>query len=388
MSVKRPVYLDHHATTPVDPRVVDAMMPYFNEHFGNATSKHHQYGWTAEAAVEKARSQVAQLIGAQPNEVIFTSGATESINLAIKGIAEFHHRRGNHLVTVATEHRAVLDVCKRLESAGFIVTYLPVDKSGLVSPDDVLDALTGKTILVSIMHANNEIGTVAPVAEIGALCRERGVMFHVDAAQSAGKATLNARKMNVDLLSLSAHKMYGPKGVGALYVRDTVRLVPQVDGGGHERGLRSGTLNVPGIVGFGAAAEIASQEMPVEAGRVRALRDRLVQGITSQLDDVVVNGHPDMRLPNNASITFGGVQADRIIMDMKDVSVSTGSACSSVSPHPSHVLQAIGLSKAEVLSTVRFGLGRFTTVDEIEYAIERVVSTVRSVRERTFQPSH
>lgn len=383
MSVKTPIYLDYHATTPADPRVVEAMLPYFTERFGNAASRHHQFGWTAEAAVEKARGEIARLIGAEPTEIVFTSGATESINLALKGIAEAYAAHGDHIVTVGTEHKAGLDTCARLEKYGFTVTRLPVDRNGMIDVEEVAAAITPKTILVSVMTANNEIGTIAPVAGIGHLCRERGILFHSDAAQAAGKISLDVESMNADMLSLSAHKMYGPKGVGALYVRASsprIRLTPQHDGGGHERGLRSGTVNVPGIVGFGAAAEIASREMTAEAVRVSGLRDRLQRMLIAEIDDVLVNGHPTDRLPNNLNMTFRGVKADRLMMDMKDIAVSSGSACSSSAPEPSHVLQAIGMTREDVLASLRFGLGRFTTDEEIDYTIGRVVEAVKTAR--------
>jgi cysteine desulfurase len=359
------------------------MLPYFHEHYGNAASRHHEYGWTAEGAVEHARSQVAALIGARPDEIIFTSGATESINLALKGAAEGNASRGDHIIAVQTEHKAVLDTCSALERRGFAVTYLPVDKHGLVSVEDVRKAITGRTILVTAMMANNEIGTIAPIAEIGAVCRAIGVLFHSDCAQSVGKVAVDVLRLNVDLLSFSAHKMYGPKGVGALFVRKAnppLRLAHQIDGGGHEHGMRSGTLNVPGIAGFGKAAEVARSEMADDSRRTSMLRDKLVQGIVSQLDGVSLNGHPVQRLPNNANITITNVRADRLMMDMKDIAVSSGSACSSALQRPSHVLKAIGMQKAGIASTIRFGLGRFTTADEIEYTIRRVVETVNNLR--------
>jgi cysteine desulfurase len=369
------------------------MIPYFSDQYGNAASKQHEFGWKAEAAVEHARGQVATLIGADPKEIIFTSGATESINLALKGMAESNAMRGNHIVTVATEHKAVLDTCARLEGKGFTVSYLRVDKYGLVSAEGVRQAITQKTIIVSIMMANNEIGTIAPLREIAAICKDRGVILHTDATQAVGKVPVDVASIGVHLMSFSAHKMYGPKGIGALYVRDShprIRVLAQMDGGGHERGLRSGTLNVPAIVGFGAAAEIAGREMRQEALRIAELRDRLENGITSQLDETWVNGHPTERLPNNVNITFAGVKADRLMMDMKEIAVSSGSACSSASPEPSHVLTAIGLRKEDVLSSIRFGLGRFTTDEEIEYAIGRVVETVRAARKKMsqYQPTH
>jgi cysteine desulfurase len=383
MALKFPIFLDNHSTTPVDPRVLEAMLPYFTQDFGNASSKHHRYGWVAEAAVGKARKQVASLIGAESNEIIFTSGATESINLALKGVAEGYNSRGGHIITAATEHRAVLDTLDHLQRLGYQVTGLPVDSTGLVAPEVLQNSLTKQTLLVSIMVANNEIGTIAPIELIGRICRERGILFHTDAAQAVGKIPIDVTRLNVDLLSFSAHKMYGPKGVGALFVRKSVprfTIVPQIDGGGHERGLRSGTLNVPGIVGFGAAAELARLEMSEESRRVVALRDRLIKGLFEQLDNVTLNGHPSERLPNNANLTFTGVRADRLIADMRDIAVSTGSACSSASPQPSHVLRAIGLDDEGIASSVRFGLGRFTTEEEIDFAIERVETAVHLAR--------
>ncbi|MCZ6776311.1 MAG: IscS subfamily cysteine desulfurase [Ignavibacteria bacterium] len=385
MTMRFPIYLDNHSTTRVDPRVVDSMYPYFSQHYGNAASKHHQFGWTAEGAVENARKQIARLIGADTKEIVFTSGATESINLALKGVSQGYASQGNHIITAQTEHKAVLDTCSRLEAQGFQVTYLPVDECGMVSPDDVRSVITDKTILVTIMLANNEIGTIAPIAEIAAMCRRREIVFHSDATQAVGRIPVDLSAMSVDLLSFSAHKMYGPKGVGALYVRKAksqLKVVSQIDGGGHEKGLRSGTLNVPAIVGFGKAAEIANSEMSEESKRVSTLRDKLVSGITSGLDETRVNGHPTQRLLNNANITFAHIKADRLIMDMKEIAVSTGSACTSASPEPSHVLRAIGLSDADVHSSIRFGLGRFTTEEEIDYTIRRVVETAKTVRQK------
>lgn len=391
MAPRTPIFLDNHSTTRVDPRVVEAMLPYFGENYGNAASKQHEFGWKADAAVEYARKQIAQLVGAECSGIIFTSGATESINLALKGVAEAQASEGNHIVTVQTEHKAVLDTCARLERHGFEITYLPVDRTGLISLDSLKNAITSKTILVSIMMANNEVGTIAPIGEIGELCREAGVTFHTDATQAVGKISVNVAKMNIDLMSFSAHKMYGPKGVGALYVRANrpkVRLTALIDGGGHERGMRSGTLNVPAIVGFGKAAALAQENMSMEPKRVAAFRDELESGITSQLDEVMVNGNQAHRLPNNSNMTFKGVNADRLILDMKDIAVSSGSACSSASPEPSHVLRAIGLGDEDVLSSIRFGLGRFTTAEEIDYTINRVVQTVKAAREKLLQLAH
>jgi len=385
MTMRFPIYLDNHSTTRVDPRVVDSMFPYFSQHYGNAASKHHQFGWTAEGAVENARKQIARLIGADTKEIVFTSGATESINLALKGVSLGYVSQGNHIITAQTEHKAVLDTCSRLEAQGFQVTYLPVDECGMVSPDDIRSVITDKTILVTIMVANNEIGTISPIAEIAAMCRRREIVFHSDATQAVGRIPVDVSSLNVDLLSFSAHKMYGPKGVGALYVRKAksqLKVVSQIDGGGHEKGLRSGTLNVPAIVGLGKAAEIANSEMSEESKRVSTLRDKLVSGITSGLDETRVNGHPTQRLLNNSNITFAHIKADRLIMDMKEIAVSTGSACTSASPEPSHVLRAIGLSNEDVHSSIRFGLGRFTTEEEIDYTIRRVVETAKAVRQK------
>jgi cysteine desulfurase len=385
MARRLPVYLDNHATTRLDPRVLDAMMPFLREHYGNAASRAHEYGWMAEAAVDIARAQVGQLIGADVEEVVFTSGATESINLAIKGIAGglFQRSRppGYQVITAATEHRAVLDTCRRLEDFGFRVVVVPVDECGRVSPDDIARVITDDTVLVSIMWANNEIGTIAPIADIAALCKARGVLFHTDATQAVGRIRVDLRGVPVDLASFSAHKMYGPKGVGALYVRrhtPPIPLAAQIDGGGHERGMRSGTLNVPGIVGFGKAAGLAAEEMTEDNARIGDLRDLLIAGIREGLEDVFVNGHPIHKLPHNASMTFAGRRADALMMAMKDVAISSGSACGSAQPEVSHVLRAIGLSESEAEGTLRFGLGRFTTREEIDYTVRRVVESVRS----------
>ncbi|MDL1892607.1 aminotransferase class V-fold PLP-dependent enzyme [Sphingobacteriales bacterium CHB3] len=383
--LRLPIYLDNHSTTQVDSRVVDAMLPYFSEQYGNAASKQHEFGWRAEAAVEAARKTIARLIGAEKNEIVFTSGATESINLALKGVAEAYASKGNHIITAATEHKAVLDTCKRLEKYGFQISILPVDRYGLVSVVDVENAITEKTTLVSIMTANNEIGTIAPIWEIGEMCRVRNIIFHTDATQAVGKIPVDVIAMNIDLLSFSSHKMYGPKGIGALFVRSTtpkLRVMPQIDGGGHESGLRSGTLNVPAIVGFGEAAKLAHAAMEEESVQIKHLRDRLENGILAQVPDSFVNGHPTSRLPNNSSITFRFAEADRMMMEMKDVAVSSGSACSSDEPEPSHVLRAIGLNNEDAKSSIRFGVGRFTTEQEIDYVIQRVRETVQSVRDR------
>jgi cysteine desulfurase len=362
------------------------MLPYFTEDFGNAASRQHQFGWRAEAAVKNARKQVALLIGAEPGEIIFTSGATESINLALKGVAEAGRKKGNHIVTVSTEHKATLDTCRRLQESGFIVTTLEVDRGGQLSLRDVIEYLTPETILVSVMTANNEIGTIYPVEAIGEICRFRKILFHTDAAQAVGKMAIDVRKMNIDMMSLTSHKMYGPKGVGALFVREGIgraSLTPQIDGGGHERGLRSGTLNVPGIVGFGAAAHLAQTELSPERERIRSLRDRLVQGIMEQVEGVTLNGDPVQRLPGNVNLSFEGIRADELLLDLKDVAASTGSACSSANPEPSHVLKAIGLTDEQARSSIRFGVGRFNTGEEIDYVIGRVTETVKRKRKRS-----
>jgi cysteine desulfurase len=385
MSLKFPIYMDNHATTPLDPRVLQAMLPYFTEDFGNAASRTHTFGWRAEAAVEDARDTIARLIGAESGkEIVFTSGATESDNLAIKGVAEYYGSKGKHIVTTVIEHKAVLDSCKRLEKEGYEVTYIPVGPSGVVNPDDVAKALTDKTILVSVMLANNEVGTVQPIEEIGKLTRAKGVIFHVDAVQGIGKTPFDVRKMNVDLASLSAHKIYGPKGVGALYVRRSkprVRLGAQMDGGGHERGNRSGTLNVPGIVGFAKACEILEREGAEESARLRGLRDRLLQRFTKELDQVIVNGDLEHRLPGNLNISFGFVEGEGLMMAIKDVAVSSGSACTSASLEPSYVLRSMGLDEADAHSSIRFGLGRFNTEEEVDYVAELVIAKVRRLRD-------
>ncbi len=384
MSVKLPIYMDHHATTPVDPRVFQEMAPYFTERFGNAASRNHKFGWDAETGVTKARAQIAALIGADPKEIIFTSGATESNNLALKGIAEMYREKGDHIITQVIEHRAILDTCKRLEKMRFRVTYLPVDKMGLVDLEQLKAAITDKTILISIMAANNEIGTIFPVAEIGKMAKERGVLFHVDAAQGIGKMPIDVQAMGIDLLSLTAHKIYGPKGVAALYVRKQnprVRLSPQMDGGGHERGMRSGTLNTPGIVGFGKACELAGAEMVEEGRRLARLRDRLHKGITAVLDDVYLNGHPTQRLSGNLNVSFAYVEGESILMGINDVAVSSGSACTSSTLEPSYVLKALGVGDDLAHSSIRFGLGRFNTEEEVDYVIGRVVEVIKRLRE-------
>lgn len=384
MALSLPVYMDNNSTTPCDPRVVEAMLPYFTEKFGNAASRNHAFGWQAEEAVENAREQVAELIGASPKEIIFTSGATESNNLAIKGVASMYRKKGNHIITCVTEHKAVIDPLKRLERDGWNVTWLAVDPDGRVDPRQVREAITDQTVLVSIMVANNEVGTIQPIAEIGAICKEKGVLFHTDAVQAAGKIPLDVQKMGIDLLSLSGHKMYGPKGVGALYVRrkdPRVRLDAIQDGGGHERGMRSGTLAVPLIVGLGAAAEIARKEMPEESARLLHLRERLRQGIMGQLDHVEVNGHPSERLPGNMNLSFGFVEGEGLMMGIKDIAVSSGSACTSASLEPSYVLKALGADDERAHSSIRFGIGRFNTEEEIDFVIRDVVRAVNHLRE-------
>ena len=385
MALKLPIYMDYHATTPVDPRVIETMLPYFNERFGNAASRSHAFGWSAEEAVTISREKVASFIGAKnPKEIVFTSGATESDNLAIKGVAEFYRDKGNHIITSVIEHKAVLDTCKRLEKEGYEVTYLPVDKQGMVSPDDVKNALTDKTILVSVMLANNEVGTVQPIAEIGKITRERGVLFHTDAVQGLGKTPFDVESMNVDLVSITAHKMYGPKGVGALYVRRSkprVRITAQMDGGGHEFGMRSGTLNVPGIVGFGRAAEIMKEEGLEESKRILALREKLRLGLWKNLDSLQLNGCLNRRLPGNLNVSFAFVEGEAMIMAIKDVAVSSGSACTSASLEPSYVLHAMGVGDDLAHSSIRFGLGRFTTEEEVDYVIDLVTSKVNKLRD-------
>jgi cysteine desulfurase len=384
MAVKLPIYMDYHATTPVDPRVLSAMLPYFSEKFGNAASRNHSFGWAAEEAVENARAQIARLIGAAPKEIIFTSGATESNNLALKGAAEMYREKGNHIITQATEHRAVLDTCQHLEKAGYTITYLPVAKDGRIDLDGLRRAITPKTILISIMYANNEIGVIQPIEEIGKIAKEKGVLFHTDAVQAVGKIPVDVIKDNIDLLALTAHKIYGPKGCGALYVRrrnPRVQLAPMIDGGGHERGMRSGTLNVPGIVGFGKAAELCQNEMAEEGKRLGALRDRLKEGILKGLDEVFINGSIAQRLPQNLNLSFAYVDGESLLMGINDVAVSSGSACTSAKMEPSHVLKALGVNEELAHSSVRFGLGRFNTAEEVEYVIQRVIEVVSRLRE-------
>jgi cysteine desulfurase len=383
-NVKLPIYMDDHATTPMDPRVLEAMVPYFTGKFGNAASRNHSFGWEAEQGVEQAREQVAKLIGATAKEIIFTSGATESNNLAIKGIAEMYRERGNHIITQVTEHKAVLDSCKRLEKYGYRVTYLPVKADGLIDLEDLKRAMDDKTILVTIMFANNEIGVIQPIAEIGKLCRERNIIFHTDAVQAVGKIPVDVNAMNIDCLSLTAHKIYGPKGYGALYVRrrnPRVQISAQIDGGGHERGMRSGTLNVPGIVGLGKACEIAGQEMAAEAERLGKLRDKLKNKLESNLDYVHVNGSMEHRLPANLNVSFVYVEGESLLMGINDVAVSSGSACTSASLEPSYVLKALGLGDDVAHSSIRFGLGRFNTEAEVDYVADKVIDVVQKLRE-------
>ncbi len=382
--VRLPIYMDNHATTPMDPRVLEAMLPYFGTIFGNAASRNHQFGWEAEQAVDKAREQISKLIGCTPKEIIFTSGATESNNLAIKGIAEMYREKGNHVITQVTEHKAVLDTCKKLERQGFDVTYLPVQEDGLISIDALKAAMTDKTILVTIMYANNEIGVVQPVQEIGKLCHERGILFHTDAVQAVGKIPVNVQADNIDVLSMTAHKIYGPKGVGALYVRrrnPRVQITEQINGGGHERGMRSGTLNVPGIVGLGKACEIAGEEMAAETARLKELRDYLKQKFENALDYLHVNGNMDHHLPGNLNMSFVHVEGESLLMGINDIAVSSGSACTSATLEPSYVLKALGLGDDVAHSSIRFGLGRFNNKAEVDYVSDKIITIVHHLRE-------
>ena len=376
--------MDHHATTPVDPRVLEAMLPYFTTNFGNAASRNHPFGWVAEEAVDAARKQVADLLGANAAEVIFTSGATESNNLAITGVAEMYREKGNHVITCVIDHKAVIDACKKLEKQGARVTYLPVQKDGRVSLDDLRAAITDKTILVTIMTANNEIGVLQPVAEIGAIAKEKGILFHTDAVQAAGKVPFDVTAIKADLVSITAHKIYGPKGVGALYVRrrnPRVLVAEQINGGSHERGMRSGTLNVPGIVGFGKAAALCKAEMATEAERLRGLRDRLNETLHGNLDEIYINGSMEHRLPHSLNISFAYVEGESLLMGIGDVAVSSGSACASSSLEPSYVLKALGAGDDLAHSSIRFGLGRWTTAEEVDYVVEKLTSVVRRLRE-------
>ncbi|MGD0619615.1 MAG: IscS subfamily cysteine desulfurase [Bryobacteraceae bacterium] len=382
--MKLPIYMDNHATTAVDPRVFEAMRPYFTDVFGNAASRNHSFGWEAEEGVEKARKQVADLIGATAKEIVFTSGATESNNLAIKGVAEMYAEKGNHIITAATEHKATLDTCKHLEKQGCRVTYLPVGQDGLIDLDMLREAITDKTILITIMYANNEIGVIQPVQEIAKIAKEKGVLFHTDGVQAVGKIPVDVTRDGIHLMSLSGHKIYGPKGVGALYVRrksPRVQLTAQMDGGGHERGMRSGTLNVTGIVGLGAACAMCQADMPQESARLRGLRDKLMNKLMTELDAVYINGSLDHRLPHNLNISFAYVEGESLLMGINDVAVSSGSACTSATLEPSYVLKALGAGDDLAHSSIRFGLGRFNTEDEVDYVGDKVVDVVRKLRE-------
>lgn len=382
--LRRPIYMDHHATTPVDPRVLDSMLPYFSEICGNAASIDHEYGREANQAVQVAREQISHLIKAQPDEIIFTSGATEANNLAILGVAEQYSDLGDHIITCVTEHKAVLDPCDYLERKGWTITRVPVDGQGLIDPEIISRTITPRTVLISVMTANNEIGTLAPITEIGRIAREREVLFHTDATQAVGHVPVDVETMGIDLLSLSAHKMYGPKGVGALYVRKRrrrVRLAPQLHGGGHERGMRSGTMNVPGIVGLGRAAQIAAKEMKVVGHRLRALRDRLWTGLREQLGDTQLNGHPVDRLPNNLSVAISGVESRSLLVQLKnEIALSTGSACTTARVEPSHVIMALGYGEDRAHNSVRFGLGKQNTEEEVDFVLERLTATVPRLR--------
>jgi cysteine desulfurase len=383
MAVKLPIYMDNNATTRCDPRVVEAMLPYFTEKYGNAASRNHAFGWEAEAAVEEGREQIADLIGASAKEIVFTSGATESDNLALKGVASMYRKKGNHIISAVTEHKAILDTCKRLERDGCQVTFLPVDKFGQVHAQQVAEAITPQTILVTIMAANNEIGSINPIKEIGKVCKEKGVLFHTDAVQAVGKVPIDVNAMGIDLLSLSGHKLYGPKGIGALYVRKKdprVRLDALIDGGGHERGMRSGTLPVPLIVGLATACSLCRSEMAVESQRLIRLRERLRKGIMDRLDETYVNGHPTERLPGNINISFAYVEGEALMMGMKDIAVSSGSACTSASLEPSYVLRALGVGDELAHSSIRFGLGRFNTEEEVDFVIDDVARAVEHLR--------
>jgi cysteine desulfurase len=384
MAVKLPIYMDNHATTPMDPRVLQAMLPYFTEKFGNAASRNHSFGWAGEEAVETARQQIASLINATAKEIIFTSGATESDNLMIKGVAEMYREKGNHIITQAIEHKAVLDTCKRLEKNGYEVTYLPVQRDGRVNPEDVRKAIKPTTILITVMYANNEIGVINPIAEIGKIAKEHGIVFAVDGVQAVGKVPVDVIKDNIDLLAISGHKIYGPKGVGALYVRrrnPRVQLSAIIDGGGHERGMRSGTLNVTGIVGLGKACELCQQEMAEEGARLGKLRDRLKAGLEAKLDEVYINGSLEQRLPNNLNMSFAYVEGESLLMGINDVAVSSGSACTSATLEPSYVLKALGVGEDLAHTSIRFGLGRFTTEEEVDYVIDKMVQVVTKLRE-------
>ena len=382
--LKFPIFMDNHSTTPVDPRVLEAMLPYFTEKFGNAASRNHPFGWEAEKAVDQAREQIARLIHCDPKEVIFTSGATESDNLALKGVAEMYREKGNHIITAVTEHKAILDTAKRLEKEGFEVTYLEVGPDGLIDPGAVKGAIKEGTILISIMMANNEIGVIQPVSEIGRIAKEKGVLFHCDATQGVGKIPVDVQAMGIDLMSFSAHKIYGPKGIGVLYVRKKnprVRIAPMMDGGGHERGMRSGTLNVPGIVGLGKACEVCGAEMMEESARLTRMRDRLKDQMLKGLDEIYLNGHPQRRLPQNLNMSFAYVEGESLLMGLKEIALSSGSACTTATLEPSYVLRALGVGSDLAHSSLRFGLGRFNTDEEVDYVGQRVIETVRRLRE-------
>jgi cysteine desulfurase len=386
MTLKLPIFMDSQSTTPVDPRVLEAMIPYFTEKFGHPASRNHPFGWEAKGGVDRAREQIARLIGARdPKEVIFTSGGTEAINLALKGVAEMYREKGNHVVTTTIEQRATLDVCKRLERQGFEVTYVPVGRDGLVAVETVRAALTDKTILISVMFANNEIGTIQPLAELGKLAKEKGILFHTDATQAVGKIPVDVEAMGIDLLSATAHMLYGPKGVGALYVRrknPRVRLAPMVDGGGHERGMRSGTVPVPLVVGFGRAAEICREVMDEESRRLAALRDRLQEQIVSKVDEAYVNGHPTRRLPHNLNISFAYVEGESVLMGLnREAALASGSACTSATLEPSYVISALGVDSELAHSSIRFGLHRFSTEEEVDFVAGKTVEVIQRLRE-------
>jgi len=383
METRKPIFMDNHSTTPVDPKVLEAMLPYFTEKFGNAASRNHLFGWEAEKAVETSRQEIATLIGADPKEIVFTSGATESNNLALKGIVEMYREKGDHIITTATEHRSVLDTVRKLEKNGIQVTIVPVDAYGVAQPDEIRKAITDKTVLISAMMVNNEIGTINPVAEIGQLAKEKGILFHCDATQGVGKIPVNVEEMKIDLMSFTAHKIYGPKGIGALYVRrknPRVRLAPQMDGGGHERGMRSGTLNVPGIVGFAKACQICREVMPEESVRIKRLRDRLQDGIMGALDHVSLNGHPTERIPNNLNISFSYVEGESLLMGLNNIALSSGSACTTATLEPSYVLRALGVGHDLAHSSIRFGVGRFNTEEEVDEVLRRTVEAVKRLR--------
>jgi cysteine desulfurase len=383
MDLKNPIFMDNHSTTPVDPRVLEAMIPYFTQKFGNAASRNHVFGWEAEKAVEASRAEIASLIHADPKEIIFTSGATESNNLALKGVVEMYREKGDHVITSTTEHRSVLDTARKLEKSGIKVTFVPVDSYGVVQPEEIRKAITDKTILISVMMVNNEIGTINPVAEIGKIAKEKGIVFHCDATQGVGKIPVDVEAMKIDLMSFTAHKIYGPKGIGALYVRrknPRVRLAPQIDGGGHERGMRSGTLNVPGIVGFAKACQICKEGMPEESARIRMMRDRLQDGIMGALDHVSLNGHPTERIPNNLNISFAYVEGESLLMGLNNIALSSGSACTTATLEPSYVLRALGVGHDLAHSSIRFGLGRFNTDAEVDEVLKRTVDAVKRLQ--------